>query len=78
MKLKMTIENLSLIRWWVDASYNVHWDIRGHNGAMMTLEKGAIICNYNKQKLNLNCSTEGELVATHDQLPDILHTLYFF
>ena len=25
----------------------------------------------------MNNSTEGELVSTHDQMPDILHTLYF-
>ena len=44
---------------------------------MMTLGNVAIISNYNKKKLNVNSSTEGEIVATHDQLPDILHTMYF-
>ena len=43
----------------------------------MSLGKGAIISNYNNQNLNVNSSTEGELVTTHDQCPDILHTLYF-
>ena len=43
----------------------------------MSLGKGAIISNYNNQNLNVNSSTEGELVATHDHIPDILHTLYF-
>ena len=77
MKLKLTVENLSLIKWWIDASYNVHWDARGHNGAMMTMGKSAIISNSNKQKLNVGSSTESELVATHDQMPDVMHTLYF-
>ena len=77
MKLKLTVENLSIIKWWIDASYNVHWDARGHNGAMMTMGKGAIISNSNKQKLNVGSSTESELVATHDQMPDVMHTLYF-
>ena len=77
MKLKMMVENMSLIRWWVDASYNVHWDIRGHNGAMMSLGKGDIISNSNKQNLNVNISTEGELVSTYDQMPYILNALYF-
>ena len=57
MKLKPTVENMSLIRWWVDASYNVHWDRRGHNWDMMTFGKGGIISNFNKQKLNINSST---------------------
>ena len=43
----------------------------------MKLGKGGIISNSNNQKLNVNSSTEGELVATHDQLPEILQTLYF-
>ena len=77
MKLKLTAKKISLNRWWEDDSYNVHWDSRGHNGAMMTLGKGAIISNSNKKKINVNSSTEGELVDTHDQLPDILHTPYF-
>ena len=43
----------------------------------MTLGKGAIISNSNKQKLNSGSSTESKLVATHDQMPDVMHTLYF-
>ena len=77
MKLKLAIGHLSIIKWWIDASYNVHWDARGHNGAMMTMGKRAIISNSNKQKLNVGSSTKGELVAAHDQMPDMMHTLYF-
>ena len=76
MKLKLKVENMPLIRWWVNASYNVYWDSRGQNGAMTSLGKVAIIKNTHKKKVNVNSSTEGELVATHDQMPDILHTLY--
>jgi len=57
MKLKFMVDNLSIIKWWIDASYNIHWDARGHNGAMMTMGKGAIISNSNKQKLNVGSST---------------------
>jgi len=39
--------------------------------------KGAIISTSNKQKLNVGSSTESELVATHDQMLDVMHTLYF-
>ena len=44
---------------------------------MEALGKGYIISNYNNKKLNVNSYTEGELVATYGQLPDILHNLYF-
>ena len=57
MKLKLTVENMSLIRWWVYASYNAHWDSRGYNGAMVSLGKGDIIISFNKQKLNVKSST---------------------
>ena len=57
MKLKLTVENISLIRWWVDASYNFHWDSRGHNGDIILLGKGSIIRNSNNQKMNLDIST---------------------
>ena len=45
MKLKMAVENISLIMWWVDDLYNIHWDVRGKNGATMLLLKGYIISN---------------------------------
>ena len=77
MKLKLTVENMYLIRWFVDVSYNVHWGSREHNGAMMTFRKGDIINNSNKKKLNVKSSNEGGLAAPHDQLPDIMHPLYF-
>ena len=70
MKMNLAVENMYLIRWWVDASYNVHQDIRGHNGAMMKLVKGDIISNSDKQKLNMNSSTEVELVVTHEQFTE--------
>ena len=32
MKLCLTVDNLNTLRWWVDASYGVHWDSKGHTG----------------------------------------------
>ena len=66
MKLKLTLENMSLIIGWADASYNVYWYSRLHNGAMETLGKVSIIIKSKKKNLNVNSSTEGELVTTHD------------
>ena len=53
MKFNMTVENMSLIIWWLYASYNVHWDRRVHSGAMISLGKGDTVINYNNQKLNV-------------------------
>ena len=77
MKLRLTVENLGIIRWWVDASYNVHDDCKGQTGAMMSLGQGAPISFSRKQKLNVRSSTEGELVGIDDALPYILWARYF-
>ena len=77
MKLRLSIDNVSFIKWWVDASYNVHWDCKGHTGAMMSLGKGATISFSHKHKLNVRSSTEGELVSIYDALPAILWTRFF-
>ncbi|KAG7345085.1 reverse transcriptase RNA-dependent DNA polymerase [Nitzschia inconspicua] len=51
------------IRWWVDASYAVHPDMRSHTGATMTLGKGSVYSMSTRQKLNTRSSTEAELVG---------------
>ena len=43
MKLTLSVEDMSVICWWVDASYNAHEDFRGQTGALMSLGKGAVI-----------------------------------
>ena len=32
-----------MIRWWVDASYAVNWDCKGHTGVMMSMGRGALV-----------------------------------
>ena len=53
MKLTLTVEDLRTIKWWVDSSYNIHDDCRGHTGAMMSFGKGAVLSFSKKQKLNV-------------------------
>jgi hypothetical protein len=77
MKLNLSADNLSTIRWWVDASHTVHEDFQGHTGAMMFLRKGAAISFSNKQKINTKSSTKLELVDANQALTSILQTRYF-
>ncbi len=37
MKLTLIIDDLPVIKWWVDASDGTHHDYKGHSGIMMTL-----------------------------------------
>ena len=77
MKLKLTVDNMSSVSWWVGTSYNVHWGSRRKNRDMMSLVKEDIFVNSKKPKQHVNRSTEVKLVATHDQISDIMHSLYF-
>ena len=71
------MEDLSTIKWFVDASYTVHPDSKGHTGAVMTLGKGATTSFSTKQKVNVQSSTEGELVSADDTLPQAIWSKYF-
>ncbi|KAG7363646.1 reverse transcriptase RNA-dependent DNA polymerase [Nitzschia inconspicua] len=65
------------IRWWVDASYAVHPDMRSHTGATMTLGKGSVYSMSTRQKINTRSSTEAELVGVNDAMSIILWTRHF-
>jgi hypothetical protein len=77
MKLNLTVDNLHTLRWWVDASYGVHWDSKGHTGMMMSFGKGAVMSISHRHKLNARSSTEAELIGIDDALPYIMWGLYF-
>ena len=64
----MRAESLSMIRWWVDASYEVHWDCKVNTGAMISMGKGALVNIAKKHRLNTGSSTEAELVSIENVL----------
>eukprot|EP00804_Cyclotella_cryptica_P016577 CCRYP_020528-RE/>CCRYP_020528-RE protein AED:0.38 eAED:0.38 QI:0/-1/0/1/-1/1/1/0/519 len=77
MGLCLSVENMGIVRWYVDASYATHEDCKGHTGAMMTLGHGAAISFSRKQKTNAWSPTEAELIGVYDANPSILHARYF-
>jgi hypothetical protein len=78
-KLVLTLEadDTQILKWWIDGSYATHHDMRSHTGGMLSLGKGAAYASSIKQKLNTKSSTEAELVAVNDVLPQVLWTRYF-
>jgi hypothetical protein len=78
-KLSVVLEatDLTVVKWWVDGSYATHPDMRSHTGGTMSLGKGSIYSTSIRQKLNTKSSTEAELVAVADVMPQILWTRYF-
>ena len=75
--LTLRADNLHSIRWWVDASFAVHRDMRSHTGSVMTMGKGGAISNSTRQKLNTRSSTEAELVGVDDTMPMIIWVRLF-
>jgi hypothetical protein len=75
--LRLSAGNLNIIKWWTDASYKVHHNMRSHIGGVMSMGTGAAYSTSRKQKLNTKSSTEAELVAVDDVLPQALWTKYF-
>jgi hypothetical protein len=64
--LTLSAQNLTVVKWCVDASYAVHPNMRSHTGASMTLGCGMIYSKSVKQKLNTKSSTKAEIVAVSD------------
>ena len=77
LPLKLGGDNSGVLRWYVDASFAVHSNMRGHTGGGLTMGKGFPIVSSTKQKLNTRSSTESELVGVDDMMPSILWTRYF-
>ena len=77
MTLTLAASDATQIKWWVDASFGVHPDLRSHTGATMTLGRGCPISMSLKQKLNTRSSTEAELVGVNDAMSLILWARLF-
>ena len=75
--LTLSDDGTNICKWYVDASFAIHPDMRGHTGSILSMGKGSIQAKSIKQKLNTKSSTEAELIGSDDVLPDILWTGYF-
>jgi hypothetical protein len=76
LKLSISVENLGILKWYVDGLHNVHWDCKGYGGAMFTMGKGAVSSYSRKVKLNTRSLTEMELVVADMYMPEMLWSLY--
>jgi hypothetical protein len=77
LKLRLSVENLGMLKWYVNGSHNVHPDCRGHRGALFSMGNGATTSYLMKLKLNTQSSTESELVTADMYMPEMLWSLYF-
>jgi hypothetical protein len=77
LPLILKADGSGIVKWWVDGSFGVHPNMRGHTGGGMSLGTGFPITTSTKQKLNTRSSTESELVSVDDCMPAICWTRYF-
>ena len=75
--LTLSAQDLSVTKWYADAAFAVHPDMRSHAGYTMLMGQGTITSSSRKQKLNTRSSMEAELVACDDAMTLVLWTRNF-
>jgi hypothetical protein len=70
MPLIMIANGSGNLKWWVDTSFAVHPNMRGHSGGGLSLGRGFPIVSSTKQKLNTRSSTETEIVGADGHMLD--------
>ena len=65
------------VGWYIDGAHTVHETMRSQTGGTSTLGKGCVMSTSVKQKLNSRSSTETEVIAVDDLMPQVLWTNYF-
>ena len=67
----------AVMKWFADAAFAVHQDMKSHTGLNMTWGQGSVISASRKQKLNTTSSCEAELVAANDAMGPLMWTKLF-
>ena len=63
MVTAITMDDSKAIKWYIDAAFGAHKDLKSQTGAIMLLGEGALSSVSTKQKVNLRSSTEAELLS---------------
>ena len=66
-----------IIKWWIDSSFTVHSNIRGHTGGGLSTVRGLPVVTSTKNKLNNLISKEAGIVRVDDCMPSVCWTRYF-
>ena len=63
LPLILSANGSGILKWWVDALFAVHPNMRGHSGGGSSMGRGFPIVSSTKQKLNTRSSTEMEVAG---------------
>jgi len=75
--LTLIFDKLNVVKSYFVPSCGIHDDETSHAGKAVKFGIGMNPCGYAKQDLNLSYSTDAELMALCDKLPDVLWINYF-
>ena len=76
-KRRIGAKSLKDLFTYIDASYAIHPNMRGHTGGLMSFGTGIIHGRSGKQKLNVKSSTECEIVGVSEYYPfNIWQTMF--
>ena len=73
----VSMDESNTIKWYIDAAFGVHKDLKSQTGAVMTLGNGILSSISTKQKVNSRSSTEAEFIAVDDVISKVLWTRLF-
>jgi hypothetical protein len=77
LPLILSADGSHILKWWIDAAFAVHPNMRGHSGGGLSMGRGFPIVGSTKQKLNTRSSTEAEVVGVDDFMPAVCWSRYF-
>lgn len=75
--MTLSVDDLCVVKTWVDAAFAVHDDMKSHTGGYISMGKGTLYASSKRQKLNTKSSTEAELVGAGDFLTQTIWTTNF-
>jgi hypothetical protein len=77
LPLRLQSDGSGNLYWYVDASYAVHSDMKGHTGGTFTMGSGSLYSVASAQKNVARSSLESELIGVHDVLLQVLCSARF-
>ena len=65
-KLILSVYELNVIKWYIDADFELHDDFKRHDNGIMTYERGLPISQPRKQKLNTRRSNKTDFFGSRN------------
>ena len=67
--LILSAEKSGIIKWYIDGSYDVHPNMRGHTGRGLAMGQGLPILESIKHKISTRISTKSEIIVVNQFMP---------